>query len=58
MEKIVEPVLLSKKAVKPFKTYQVLIPVLLGLFVIGWLALRYRSLNQDFEPPPGCKAQK
>ena len=39
MEKIVEPVLLSKKAVKPFKTYQVLIPVLLGLFVIGWLFL-------------------
>jgi len=39
MEKIVQPVLISKKVVKPFKTYQVLIPVLLGLFVIGWLFL-------------------
>jgi len=28
-----------KKTPKPFKTYQVLIPILLGLFVIGWLFL-------------------
>jgi hypothetical protein len=39
MEKIIQPILASKKVVKPFKTYQVLIPVLLGLFVIGWLFL-------------------
>lgn len=26
-----------KKVSKPFKTYQVLLPVILGLFVIGWL---------------------
>ena len=39
MEKIVQPITTNKKAAKPFKTYQVLIPVLLGLFVIGWLFL-------------------
>ncbi len=39
MEKIEQPIITSKKVVKPFKTYQVLIPVLLGLFVIGWLFL-------------------
>ena len=37
MEKVVQPLIASKKVAKPFKTYQVLIPVLLGLFVIGWL---------------------
>ena len=30
---------LSKKVSRPFKIYQVLVPVLLGLFVIGWLFL-------------------
>jgi len=39
MENLVQPLLASKKATKPFKAYQVLIPVLLGLFVIGWLFL-------------------
>jgi glycosyltransferase 2 family protein len=34
----------SKRASKPFKFYQVLIPVLLGLFVIGWLFL------DEFDP--------
>ena len=34
----------SKNATKPFKTYQVLIPILLGLFVIGWLFL------DEFDP--------
>lgn len=34
----------SKKVSKPFKTYQVIIPVLLGLFVIGWLFL------DEFDP--------
>lgn len=37
MEEIVEQA--SKKVAKPFKAYQVLIPVLLGMFVIGWLFL-------------------
>ncbi len=32
--------LVEKKDSKPFKTYQVLIPVLLGFFVIGWLFIR------------------
>jgi len=44
MEKIVQPILTAKKVVKPFKTYQVLIPVLLGMFVIGWLFL------DEFDP--------
>lgn len=39
MEKVVQPEEITKKVVKPFKAYQVLIPVLLGLFVIGWLFL-------------------
>jgi len=39
MEEIIQPALVAKSAVKPFKTYQVLIPVLLGLVVIGWLFL-------------------
>ena len=39
MEKIVSPIEASKKITKPFNTYQVLIPVLLGLIVIGWLFL-------------------
>jgi hypothetical protein len=34
----------SKNATKPFKTYQVLTPILLGLFVIGWLFL------DEFDP--------
>ncbi len=34
----------TKKASRPFKIYQVLIPVLLGLFVIGWLFL------DEFDP--------
>ena len=42
MEEIIEQT--SKKASKPFKAYQVLIPVLLGLFVIGWLFL------DEFDP--------
>ena len=33
-----------KKVSKPFKTYQVLIPILLGLVVIGWLFL------DEFDP--------
>ena len=41
MEEVMSP---SKKTTKPFKTYQVLIPVLLGLFVIGWLFL------DEFDP--------
>lgn len=37
MEAIINPN--SKKNSKPFKTYQVVIPILLGLLVIGWLFL-------------------
>ncbi|MDR3651455.1 MAG: lysylphosphatidylglycerol synthase transmembrane domain-containing protein [Paludibacter sp.] len=37
MEEIINPTI--KKDAKPFKIYQVVIPVLLGLFVIGWLFL-------------------
>jgi len=44
MEKIVQPIHTTKKVVKPYKAYQVLIPVLLGLFVIGWLFL------DEFDP--------
>jgi len=43
MEEMIQPVV-DKKVTKPFKTYQVLIPVLLGLFVIGWLFL------DEFDP--------
>jgi len=39
MQEIIQPILPTKKIAKPFKTYQVLIPVLLGLVVIGWLFL-------------------
>jgi len=39
MEKIISPTKATKKVAKPFNTYQVLIPVLLGLIVIGWLFL-------------------
>jgi uncharacterized protein (TIRG00374 family) len=42
METISQP--LPKKVSKPYKFYQVLIPVLLGLFVIGWLFL------DEFDP--------
>jgi hypothetical protein len=42
METISQPA--SKKVSRPFKTYQVLVPVLLGLFVIGWLFL------DEFDP--------
>jgi hypothetical protein len=35
---------ISQKASRPFKVYQVVIPVLLGLFVIGWLFL------DEFDP--------
>ncbi len=38
MEKIV-PKINANKPNKPYKTYHVLIPVVLGLFVIGWLFL-------------------
>lgn len=37
MEEIIQES--NKKITKPFKIYQVVIPVLLGLFVIGWLFL-------------------
>ncbi len=42
MEELIHPT--EIKVSKPFKTYQVLIPVLLGLFVIGWLFL------DEFDP--------
>lgn len=42
MEEIIQPTV--KKYSKPFKTYQVLIPVLLGFIVIGWLFL------DEFDP--------
>jgi len=34
----------SKNGSKPFQTYQVVLPVILGLFVIGWLFL------DEFDP--------
>jgi len=42
METISQPT--SPKTSRPFKTYQVIVPVLLGLFVIGWLFL------DEFDP--------
>jgi len=39
MEKIIQPTITTKKVAKPFRAYQVLIPILLGLIVIGWLFL-------------------
>ena len=42
MEEITQPT--EQNHSKPFKTYQVLIPVLLGLFVLGWLFL------DEFDP--------
>ena len=42
MERISQSI--PKKVSKPYKFYQVLIPVLLGLFVIGWLFL------DEFDP--------
>ena len=39
MEEMIQPVAMTKKVAKPYKAYQVLIPVFLGLFVIGWLFL-------------------
>lgn len=42
MEEVVQST--TKKVTKPFKTYQVILPVLLGLFVIGWLFL------DEFDP--------
>ena len=38
MEEIVQTI--DKKASRPFKIYQVVIPILLGLVVIGWLFMR------------------
>jgi len=38
----------SKKVSKPFKTYQVLIPISLGLVVIGWLFLSEFNPNVFF----------
>ncbi|MFT3752257.1 MAG: lysylphosphatidylglycerol synthase transmembrane domain-containing protein [Paludibacter sp.] len=42
METISQPI--PKKVSRPYKFYQVLIPVILGLFVIGWLFL------DEFDP--------
>jgi glycosyltransferase 2 family protein len=46
MEEVVQET--NKKVAKPFKLYQVLIPILLGLFVIGWLFLDEFNPNVFF----------
>jgi len=45
MEEIILPTRTAKSTAKPFKTYQVLIPVVLGLIVIGWLFLDEFNAN-------------